>query len=114
MTIRKSICMLTLMALLPIAGMACSSDAASEPVEPPKVSSPDETLVTYTVTGMTCSSCEGHVQEQLAKLPNVQKVVASHKDKKAWMIVKGDAPSKDDVEKAIKAAGANYKLGEQS
>ncbi|MCA9257477.1 MAG: heavy-metal-associated domain-containing protein [Phycisphaerales bacterium] len=110
MKIRHWFC-LTLIAAAPFAGFACSKDSpAEEVIEPPKVSSPDEKLVTYKVTGMTCESCEGHIRKELGKLPNVTKVVASHAQEKAWMIVKGDAPSKDAVEKAIKAAGPQYKV----
>ncbi|MCB9854419.1 MAG: heavy-metal-associated domain-containing protein [Phycisphaerales bacterium] len=110
MKIRSWICLLGISAALPFVGLACSKESTGDVVEPPKVSSPDEKLVTYTVTGMTCSGCEGHIRDELGKLPNVTKVVASHTKEKAWMIVKGEAPSKEAVEKAIKAAGENYKL----
>lgn len=113
MKLRFWICLLAMAVALPVTGVACSSEGKRDVVEPPKVSSPDEKLVTYTVTGMTCEGCEGHVRTELAKLPNVTKAVASHKEKKAWMIVKGDAPSRDAVEKAIKAAGDTYALGDQ-
>lgn len=111
MKIRHWMCLLGMAAALPFVSLACSKESnGGDVVEPPKVSSPDEKLVTYTVTGMTCSGCEGHIRDELGKLPNVTKVVASHKKEKAWLIVKGDAPSKDAVEKAIKAAGEDYKL----
>ncbi len=103
---RRFIHAIAMIAMIPMFQAACSS----HDVEPPKVSSPDETLVTYTVKGMTCEGCEGHIREELGKLPNVTQVVASHKAEKAWMIVKGELPSKDAVQIAIRAAGENYTL----
>lgn len=113
MKIRHWMCLATITAALPFVSLACSSKANEEVVTPPKASE-NEKLVAYKVTGMTCSGCEAHIRTELAKLPNVTKAVASHKEQKAWIVVKGEEPSRDEVEKAIKAAGDNYKLGDKS
>ncbi len=89
----------------------CSREAT---VEPPTASAPDEQVVAYKVTGMTCSGCEGHIRDELGKLPNVREVRASHQKERVWLVVSGKAPSSEDVRDAVKKAGDQYELADDA
>ena len=92
----------------------CSSDKSAAEVTPPVATAANEKVVSFKVTGMTCSNCEGHINTKLATLGNVKEVRASAKKEMVWLLVEGDAPTKDAVataiEEAAEAQGGKYKL----
>jgi len=88
-----------------VAAFACSKE-----VEPPKVNGPNEKLVSYKVTGMTCSGCETSLDKALVKLPNVREARASHKKERVWLVVTGTGPSDADVRDAVKKVGDQYEV----
>lgn len=86
-------------------GIGCNKD-----VEPPTADGPNQKVVSYKVTGMTCSGCEGSLNKALVKLPHVDEVRASHTKNTVWLVVTGDAPSKEDVRDAVKKVGDQYEV----
>ncbi len=56
----------------------------------------------YIVTGMTCASCQAHVEKAVAKLPDVKNVSVSLLTNS--MVVDGTATD-DEIIKAVEAAG---------
>jgi len=83
----------------------CSSGKSAE-VTPPQATGPNEKVVSFKVTGMTCSNCEGHVNKKLASLDNVKEARASHKKEIVWLLVEGDAPAEDAVAAAVEEVAA--------
>lgn len=92
----------------------CSSDKPEAEVTPPVATGPNEKVVSFKVTGMTCSNCEGHISDKLASLDNVKEARASRKKEMVWLLVEGDAPADDAVAAAVdevaKKQGGKYKL----
>ncbi len=92
----------------------CSSDKPEAEVTPPTATGPNEKVVSFKVTGMTCSNCEGHINEKLASLDNVKVARASRKKDLVWLLVDGDAPTEDTVAAAVdevaKEQGGKYQL----
>lgn|GEM_PF-2536779 len=92
----------------------CSSDKPESEVTPPVATGPNEKVVSFKVTGMTCSNCEGHISNKLASLDNVKEARASRKKEMVWLLVDGDAPAEDAVAAAVeevaKKQGGKYKL----
>jgi len=63
------------------------------------------TDVKLRINGMTCHSCELHVETALQALPGVRSVSADATRGEAWIALDESATSLDDVRKAIEAAG---------
>lgn len=57
------------------------------------------------IRGMHCKSCEMLIEEQVIKIPQVQKVDASHVAGRVKIWFQDSAPSRSDLGKAIEAAG---------
>ena len=63
------------------------------------------TDVKLRINGMTCHSCELHVETALQALPGVRSVSADATRGEAWIALDESATSLDDVRKAIETAG---------
>ena len=62
--------------------------------------------IEVTIHGMTCSFCADGLQRNLIKLPDVQKVDVSLKQKKVRLETKpGTSPDVDNIKKAVIDAG---------
>lgn len=59
----------------------------------------------FTVLGMTCSSCEAHVNHEVNKLQGVVKVTTSYENKNAVVEYDDSLTSIDEIEKAIEKTG---------
>ena len=111
----RVVCCVVLVMGLAVCG--CSSDGGVKEVTPPVASGPNQKVVSFKVTGMTCSNCEGHINKKLASLENVKEARASRKKDIVWLLVEGDAPERNVVATAVdevaKAQGGDYKLVDQ-
>lgn len=61
--------------------------------------------VTYTISGMTCSSCEEHVKNEVNKLPGIVSVSANSKDGNAIVKFDNSKTSITEIEKTISKTG---------
>lgn len=64
---------------------------------------------TYDIAGMHCRSCEIVVEDNISKIPHVNKAVVDHKTGQAQVYYEGQRPDESQVAKAVRAAG--YVLG---
>jgi len=64
------------------------------------------------IQGMHCKSCELLIEDELVKIPGVEKVHISHKTGIATVYHKNETLNNNDVMKAVSAAG--YTLGENT
>jgi len=66
---------------------------------------PMDTSRTYTVEGMTCEGCTGHIRTAVGALPNVKAVEVSYADGTATVVFEGDAVDDEAVTQAVESAG---------
>lgn len=67
---------------------------------------PTDASRTYTIEGMTCEGCTGHIRTAVGGLPNVKAVEVSYADGTATVVFEGDAVDDQAVIQAV--AGAGY------
>lgn len=64
--------------------------------------------IKFSVSGMTCSSCEEHVKHAVNQLPGIISIAANHSDGTASVKFDETKTNKEDIIKAINATG--YKV----
>ncbi|WP_206683847.1 heavy-metal-associated domain-containing protein, partial [Rufibacter sediminis] len=86
--------------------------AAPERQTAPKVQEKPKakTVAEFTITGMTCAACEGHVASEVNKLQGIVGLQVSYANSNAVVEFDKSKTSLEQVEKAIKATG--YKVTE--
>ncbi|KAA3435984.1 mercuric transport protein MerTP [Rufibacter hautae] len=69
-----------------------------------------KTVAEFTITGMTCAACEGHVTGEVNKLQGIEGLTVSYAKSNAVVEFDKTKTSVEEVQKAIKATG--YKVTE--
>ncbi|GAA4316516.1 hypothetical protein GCM10023183_37670 [Nibribacter koreensis] len=64
----------------------------------------------FTITGMTCAACEGHVASEVNKVPGIIGLTVSYANSNAVVEFDRSKTTVEQVQKAIKATG--YKVTE--
>ena len=61
--------------------------------------------VEFTISGMTCASCEEHVNHEVNKLPGIIKSTASYENENAIVEFDNSKTNISEIEKAINGTG---------
>jgi len=70
-----------------------------------EITAPSGVQITIPVQGMTCFTCEIALQSAVKKLPGIEEVKASARDKKAWVSYDPAKVSLDEIVSAINQTG---------
>ncbi|GAA4310353.1 mercuric transport protein MerTP [Nibribacter koreensis] len=70
----------------------------------------NKTVAEFTITGMTCAACEGHVASEVNKVPGILGLTVSYANSNAVVEFDKSKTTVEEVQKAIKATG--YKVTE--
>jgi Cu+-exporting ATPase len=97
-----------LVACLGVICSGCAPSAAGSASPSPTVASGTQTLE-FSVEGMVCTRCEGHIAEAVKSLPGVKSVEVSFAAKKATVVADAAQVQADKIEKAVKDAGFKAK-----